>query len=345
MQSKIFLEENLKIQFWGWPIYFLLVLLINHHVRPDKTFIDQLVACGLFFLAFNGCILILYLVMMKKWIWKSVVLVILLYLLMTESIHFMGGVWIDLKEDIHSGETETYYWNMLNKYIGAWTMAVGLVFHIKATINARLREKEARLRHAKEIEAKEMEFAFRTVQNNPHFLMNVLTNLKQRTAQVLPDVAEHIGQIATLVTYQLSASNEGTKQVLLYKEINALQLYLALERSRFTECFVDFEITGQASHHKMVPTTLITLVENAFKYGLYTDSSNPVKIRLDIAEDQIVFQCTNTIDQSKQDRPSMGLGHKIIRTRLDFVYGERYSLEASKMGQDKYHVNLIIDQK
>ncbi len=345
MLTKIFLQESIRVQLLCWPLYMLLMLLINSKVHPETGWLSQLLAWLILLVVFNGCLAILYIVFLKKMIWKSIVLIIILYIVLTEGVYYMGRGWVELKEELFSTKREQYYWTMFANYIGVWIMAGGLLFHIKSRVNDRLRREQELLRYEKEIEAKEMEFALRTVQLSPHFLFNVLSGMRSRTQMVLPEVAKDMDSLADLMKYTLSASEEGKKKVLLYKEVEALEYYIALERSRFENTYIDYTVQGMSLSHKIVPVSLITLVENAFKYGVYTDAQCPMEIRLLITDDMLLFECTNKIDRAKVGLRSLGTGHKNLRSRLEIAFPGRYHFEALEMADDWYYTGLRIEQR
>jgi ligand-binding sensor domain-containing protein/two-component sensor histidine kinase len=106
-------------------------------------------------------------------------------------------------------------------------------------------------------------------QMNPHFLFNALntiqsfiyTNEKQAASSYLVDFSELTRKI-------LEMSNKPL--VVFSEELEALRLYLKLEKMRFEEDF-DFEIDTQNLQHDsfQIPSMLIQpYVENAIKHGL-----------------------------------------------------------------------------
>lgn len=345
MPGKIFLRESIRIQLVCWPIYLLLMLLINSKLKPEADGLSQLIAWLILLFVFNACLAILYVVFLRKMIWKSLLLIIVLYVLLTEGMYYMGEEWIELREELFSTKREQYYWTVFANYIGVWIMAGSLLFHIWSRINDRLRQEEALRRHQKEIEAREMQFALRTVQVNPHFLFNALAGMRSRTQELLPAVAGDMDRLSDLMWYILSASEEGKKKVLLYKEVEALESYIALERSRFEHTYIDYRVEGMSLSHKIVPVSLITLVENAFKYGIYTEGQTPIEIKLSITEEAVLFECTNRIDKAKGLQSSLGTGHRNLRSRLEIAFPGCYQFEALEIGDDRYYVGLRIEQE
>ncbi len=344
MPGKIFLRESIRVQLFCWPLYYLLMLLINSKIRPETGWQNQLMAWLILLFAFNACLAIMYIIFSRKMIWVSFFSAIGLYVLLSEWTHRMGWEWVHFKGELFSTKREQYYWMVFANYLGVWIMAASLLFHIKSRISDRLRQQEAELRHQKEIEAKEMQFALHTVQISPHFLFNVLGGMRYRIQELLPEVAGDMDKLNDLMRYTLSASEEGKKHVLLYKEIEALECYIDLERMRFENTYVEYIVEGTPLSHKIVPVSLITLVENAFKYGIYTDEHTPIQVKLLITDEEVLFECTNKIDHARTRESSLGTGHKNLRSRLEIAFPGNYHFEAMVIAEDWYYVRLRIKQ-
>jgi hypothetical protein len=135
------------------------------------------------------------------------------------------------------------------------------------------RKKEAELRHAQMAFDKriaESEMAALKSQMNPHFIFNVLnsinsyilSNRKQEASKFLTDFSRLI---------RLVLENSHTAKVSLEKDVEALQLYIDMEKLRFTG---RFEYTLQVSPeidtlYTQVPPLLVQpYVENAIWHGL-----------------------------------------------------------------------------
>lgn len=221
-------------------------------------------------------------------------------------------------------------------------MSAMLAFHVKSKISDKLRRQEMARRYEREIEIRDAKIAFHTAQINPHFLCNVLTGIQRQIT--LNEASDAIERLANLMRYLLSVSSEGAKSVHIDKEIAGLTQYIQLECERFEECYVDYRIEGAPYELQIPPVTLITLVENAFKYGIYTDPDRPLKIYLTLVKNQLVFECCNAIDKAKKSRLSTGLGHKNIVARLDMVFPNRYSFLTEETEGKNYRVKLVINQ-
>lgn len=123
-------------------------------------------------------------------------------------------------------------------------------------------------------------------QMNPHFLFNALntiqsfiyTNEKEAASSYLVDFSELTRKI-------LEMSNQTT--IVLSEELEALRLYLKLEKMRFEEDF-EFEIdTSELPHESFqIPSMLIQpYVENAIKHGLlHKKGKKKVRLKFSVSK-------------------------------------------------------------
>ena len=84
-------------------------------------------------------------------------------------------------------------------------------------------------------------------------------------------------------------------------EIKFIKEYIALEKIRFgQQANITFDVKGNIDNVFIEPLMLVTLVENAFKHGFYTnDSSSFVNIKALVDEKILSFEVENSI-QKKQ---------------------------------------------
>lgn len=333
----------------GWPIYLVVMIWINSHLYPATKLGDQIGALLLLMIIFNACVGVLYLLFMTQRGWLAIVLLFVVFWLGSKLVFF--GVYkvmpkADLgffREQLVAAD-ELYYWRMFNKYFGVLMMSGSLVLHIKSKKNALLKDKEEKLKHEQELQAKESELAFLAAQINPHFLYNVLNNIQQACINKMPKVAAMLGDLADLLKYTVYNASKRVKKVVIEKEMDALEKYIHLEKTRFECCFVSYEVRGEACAQKIVPGILITIVENAFKYGICRQQDKAIRVTLDLFDDRIVFTCHNWVDRGKQRVESTGLGLKNVIYRLNMVFPENYSFDVADMDADVFFVKLIVYQ-
>ncbi|WP_262249119.1 hypothetical protein [Parapedobacter soli] len=87
------------------------------------------------------------------------------------------------------------------------------------------------------------------------------------------------------------------------------------------------EITFRRGPHmlmRQVPAlSLSTTLENALKYGDFTDPEHPVQVAVSSDKDKMVFTCRNKIDPAKAQTRSTGLGLRALQKQLDLFYPNR----------------------
>jgi LytS/YehU family sensor histidine kinase len=94
----------------------------------------------------------------------------------------------------------------------------------------------------------------------------------------------------------------------------------------------------------MIPHLLfISLIENAFKYGISVQEESYVNISLECGENSILFKCENGLPESNNGPifASTGIGLENLKKRLRLLYPGRHELEIDK-ARNKFEVNLII---
>jgi len=168
------------------------------------------------------------------------------------------------------------------------------------------------------------ELAFLKSQINPHFLFNSLNNIYSLAYQRSDKTPEAVLKLSEIMRYMLQESNES--QVELSKELRYLGNYIELQKLRFKgEANVELVISGNEANKRIAPLILIAFVENAFKHGLASDPSHPIKIYIDITETNLVFSVYNKKSTQNKDVTS-GIGLNNVKRRLDLLYSGKYKL-------------------
>ncbi len=205
-------------------------------------------------------------------------------------------------------------------------LITGLFFMLLSTavyvISANFRNRE----HRKSLENEKLnaELAFLKSQINPHFLFNSLNNIYSLAYQKSEKTAEAILKLSEIMRYMLYESNEDT--VLLEEEINYLHNYIDLQKLRFKEnVFVDIQVDIDEAEHRIMPLLLISFLENAFKHGVSTDASKPIRIHIDVRNGRLHFKAENAKNQLNKDQ-TRGVGLTNLRRRLQLGYPDRHSI-------------------
>ncbi|MFC4213214.1 sensor histidine kinase [Pedobacter lithocola] len=197
-----------------------------------------------------------------------------------------------------------------------------------------------RIQRNLESERREMELQFLKSQLNPHFLFNSLNNIYSLAYQKSDKTADAIMKLSEIMRYMIYESN--TPTVSLSKEVDYLQSYIELQKIRFKDgAYVEMTLSGEIDDQKIVPLMLISFVENAFKHGVVTDPSEPVKIDI-IANQKILhFSVINKKNNQNKDAQG-GVGLPNVERRLQLIYPDRYKLNVVNSATH-YTCELMID--
>ncbi len=189
-------------------------------------------------------------------------------------------------------------------------------------ISSNFRSREQR--KSLENEKLNAELAFLKSQINPHFLFNSLNNIYSLAYQKSEKTPEAILKLSEIMRYMLYESNEET--VRLEDEINYLQNYIELQKLRFKEnIFVDLRVDIDDRNHRIMPLLLISFLENAFKHGVSTDASKPIRITIEVQEGRLHFKAENAKNYVNKDQ-TKGVGLTNLKRRLQLGYPNRYTI-------------------
>ncbi|AWV99521.1 sensor histidine kinase [Arcticibacterium luteifluviistationis] len=199
---------------------------------------------------------------------------------------------------------------------------------------------DQRLRREVEKQLHSAEIAFLRAQINPHFLFNTLNFVYGDVAEKSTEAGNAILSLTKLLRYSVESTK--TENSSLRREVEAVTEYLVLQKLRFGgRAYVDFEKSGLFMLFVIPPLVLLSLVENAFKYGVIDDPETPIKINLDVDKNGLKFVCFNTKRLDFKDKETTSVGIKNIERRLELTYGSDYNLLVNEE-DETYEVLLTI---
>ncbi len=201
-----------------------------------------------------------------------------------------------------------------------------LVFRIRLNQLRKEQERESRT----QIEISKNELKALRAQMNPHFLFNSLNSIQQFILNNKDEEAVfYLNRFARLMRMILNNSEKQT--VTLSEEVNALKIYIELEKMRFSGKF-DFEIKPEENinmDYEEIPTMLLQpYVENAILHGLVpAQGKGMLSIRFYIKDNFLhaVIEDNGigrrkSAEISKESRKShASMGMKITRDRLKLL--------------------------
>jgi two-component system LytT family sensor kinase len=197
------------------------------------------------------------------------------------------------------------------------------------------REREVR---AAQLETKLVAAQLKTLQQqlHPHFLFNTLHAISSLMHRDVNAADRVLVQLSDLL--RLTLEHLGQQEVALGAELDALQKYVDIERTRFADrLVVRFDIQPDTLD-TLVPSLLLQpLVENAIKYGVARKSGpghidisarrDGDKLRLEVRDDGIGL--TGDALTALQT----GIGVSTTRARLQHLFGAEYRFEFHRLTQ------------
>lgn len=171
-------------------------------------------------------------------------------------------------------------------------------------------------------------------QLNPHFLFNTLNAISTLILERDTELANRM--VAKLSSFlRFSLDNDPLQKISLEEELEAISLYLDIEKVRFEERLqleVDIEEEARRAH---IPSLLLQpLVENAIKHGIArSEAGGTVRIAARVFAGELLLElsddgpgCTLTGGELPNDG---GVGIRNTRERLAELYGDDHGFRLS----------------
>lgn len=184
-------------------------------------------------------------------------------------------------------------------------------------------------------------------QLNPHFLFNTLNAISTLILIKENDLANKMMDKLSLFL-RFSLDNEPIKKIPLAREIDALMLYLDIEKVRFDERLqVTIEVTDEAQQALVPSLFLQPLIENSIKYAIAKmEEGGEISISAQRDDEQLVVVIADNGPGCKKPVENLietgGVGLSNTRDRLQALYGKRYSFTLSEKEPHGMRVELRI---
>lgn len=188
-------------------------------------------------------------------------------------------------------------------------------------------------RHVREIKTALVDSQLKvlTQQLNPHFLFNLLNNIRALILEDKNRAREALAGLADILRYSLQVTEK--QQVTLAQELEVVQEYVALCQIQYEDRLrleLDIEVDRQ---QVIIPCMLLQLaVENAIKHGIAPlPTGGIIHIQIYQQAKQLMINITNPINQQVQvnKQHNLGIGLSNIKKRLALLYADKDSaLEA-----------------
>lgn len=339
--------EPVKVQLILWTLYFLLKLVLLYILESDFYFIDFFLSHVLLALVFyiNSVHVFKYCkVNLFKTVYLSVVYLalylILRYLIKIPFINILYGIKQGFQLKLFLIESGYLYFQLYLVSFGYWTIkrSASILQKVEKEKTEILLEKQS-----KEILTARMELDFLKAQINPHFLYNTLSFLYSKSVNNSPELAEAIYLLSNIMRYSLSTTEGENHYVRLSKELEHIENLIKIYKIRFNnQIYVKLSYDPLLKDVEVIPLIFITVIENAFKYGILHDPNKPIAISFKIEENYLYFTCINHVPVTpRKYNESSGIGLNNTIRRLTIYYKDRFE-HKNYMDGDRYIFEVLL---
>jgi len=249
-----------------------------------------------------------------------------------------GGIWADFGG---------WYFSSFLVYL-CWTaLYFGNKYYYQAQVAAAATREEQLKRLRAEAEAKNAQLGMLQYQLNPHFLFNTLNSISALVKFKETDKAQRmITQLGHFLRYSLD--NDPAIKISLAQEIEALMLYLEIEKTRFGEHLdLQFDITEDAKRAKVPSLLLQPLVENSIKYAIAANQSGgTISLKAMVDEGELYIKLADTGPGKATKRPEPKTGRRVglhnTLQRLRTLYDEAYVFDIKLRPSGGLKINIRI---
>jgi two-component sensor histidine kinase len=223
------------------------------------------------------------------------------------------------------------YLTQLDWLLMTYLFLIGLAYAL-----AYRRESEARALNSSQLETRLVEAQLQSLQRqlHPHFLFNTLNTISG-LIRTDPDGADvMIDRLGDLLRMTLHKSS--IQEVSLKEELDVLQKYLEIERTRFgNRLNVEMHVQPETLDAQVPSLVLQPLVENAIRHGI-APNARPgwIAVHAERAAGELVLQVLDSGDGLPPDRLmalNRGVGLDNTRARLAHLYRDRYEFTFSNL--------------
>ena len=332
LQDKRYLFWTLQFVGWsGWSLSMYLGLLVWNKQVENYTY--YLIA-----VATIGMLITLLLRSLYHYMWNMEI--VRRFLAIGAASYFAGLGWMACRSTVyprffpeevkeHEERAMAFFAYFENAMSAFWVMLVwsGLYFGIKYYMLLQ----EEKQQHLKVVAmAHEAQLKMLRYQLNPHFLFNTLNAISTLVLDKDTELANvMVTRLSRFLRYSLD--NDPMKMVTVEEEMEALRLYLDIEKVRFDERLrLHFDIEPEAERALLPGMLLQPLVENSIKYAVaQAINGGSIGISAKVFGGDLLLSVADDgpgLDLRNGKKPTGGgVGLANCRERLKEIYGNDQS--------------------
>ncbi|SET59225.1 sensor histidine kinase [Thalassotalea agarivorans] len=189
-------------------------------------------------------------------------------------------------------------------------------------------------------------------QLSPHFLSNALNSVNALIEMKQGELAQQsVVKLSKFLRYLLDHDPES--RVTVQQEINALMLYLDIEKIRFGDRLsIDLRV-DQDAEEGLIPSLLLQpIIENSMKHAISkSEDGGTIYVTVRLLGSQLKIELCDTgkdsyegVD-STQEKQNRSIGMENIASRLDALYPKQHKLSFELTeGRFKTHITIPFER-
>lgn len=164
-------------------------------------------------------------------------------------------------------------------------------------------------------------------QLNPHFIFNSMNSIRALIDEDPTKAKRSVTQLANILRNTLMMGRK--KTVLLEEELNIVNDYIDLEKTRYEERLTFQQHITEEAYSFQVPSLMIqTLIENGIKHGISKiPKGGVIQLRGTVENDFLSLEIENSGELDEQAHPETGFGIINTTQRLNLLYGKKAIFE------------------
>ena len=177
-------------------------------------------------------------------------------------------------------------------------------------------------------------------QLNPHFLFNALNNIRALVLEDREKSRDMLSCLSDILRYSLSQDKQA--KVTLEEEMFFINNYIELCKIQFEERLRFNAVIESDLARCLVPKMMLQLcVENAVKHGVEANiEGGEVSLIARKKDEKMHFTIANSVGSSTPSAPSLGIGVKNLKSRLQLIYGNTAGVSLQQH-QHTFEVNIV----
>lgn len=351
------LYKNYKLHFIIWSLYISADVFI-------LGFASEFRETGVYFAVYltNVLAFYIYAFLLQKILMKDddpsrkfkisllVIFIVTCYVFISYPLVLSLGKMHFIEEDPSRAFNRRFILNAVYRSILYIGFATGYVYVIKSFEDRKKVEALERQTLVTQIEKQALENDLVQSQNNflrsqinPHFLFNTLNFIYNDARKKAPMAADAIMNLAEMMRYALKRP-EASEMVPLSEEVEQIEHLINLHQLRTANTInLELKVNGDLFGLRFPPLILLTLVENIFKHGNVTHSTQPALIKIDYDKNNLNISTINMVNDVKgKQHESHHVGIENIDKRLANFYKDDYVFRYYKDPLNRYITEIDV---